>query len=421
MIRDLFQRRGAIRNPAVIAWIIYDIGNTLFFTAVIGIFFPLWITEDMSGDDATVGYTLAAAMGLVLVLGPILGTFSDQARRRKPFLAVATLTCIAATLLIGGDNQILALSLYAVAVVAVGISVIFYNALLVEVSTDTNRGTVAGLGVGIGYLGAIIAVVMALVFVESRGYVFGFRATGVLILLISVPVLLLLKEQPRPTSANSTVLERTNGTFTQLRTTLGNIQQFPGLRQFLIARFWYTWAVQTAASFAILYGTETVDFTARQVEIVLLIGILVAIPSGLIWGIVVDRIGPNRVLSGVLVAWIIVFLAAAGIPWLDLPSYLWIGVGVVSGVVVAGVWVADRPYLLLLTSHEYLGEFFGIHAMMGKLSAMVGPFSWSFIAVTLGLGQTASVLSLAGTAVIALALIRGVSDRAQVRTPELDA
>ena len=419
MIRGMFSGHNTIRDPAVFAWVIYDVGNTLFFTGIAGILFPLWVTKEMSGDDATIGFTLAAAMGLVLVLAPIVGAFSDQAPRRKPFLVVATFTCVAATLLIGGDNLTLALSLYAVAVVAVGIAVIFYNALLVEVSTEANRGTVGGLGVGIGYVGAIIAVAIALVFVESRGYVFAFRATGVVILLVSAPVLVLLKEQPRPTSANSTVFERIKGTLTQLRTTLGNIQQFPGLRQYLIARFWYTWAIQTAAFFAILYGTETVGFTARQVEIVLLIGILVAIPSGLIWGIVVDRIGPNRVLIGVLLAWIFLFLASAGIPWLDLPTYLWIGVGAVSGVLVAGVWVADRPYLFLLTSPKYLGEFFGLHAMMGRLAAMVGPFSWGFISVTLGLGQTAAVLSLAGTSVIALVLIRGVSDKAQVRSPEL--
>ena len=249
MIKGIFSGHNTIRGPAVIAWVIYDVGNTLFFTGIVGILFPLWVTKEMSGDDATIGFTLAAAMGLVLVLAPIVGAFSDQAPRRKPFLVAATFTCVAATLLIGGDNLTLALSLFAVAVVAVGIAVIFYNALLVEVSTEVNRGTVAGLGVGIGYVGAIIAVAIALVFVESRGYVFGFRATGVVILLVSAPVLMLLKEQPRPTSSNSTVFERIKGTFTQLRTTLGNIQQFPGLRQYLIARFWYTWAVPDRSLF----------------------------------------------------------------------------------------------------------------------------------------------------------------------------
>ena len=139
-------------------------------------------------------------------------------------------------------------------------------------------------------------------------------------------------------------------TVAQLKATLGNIQRFPGLLRFLVARFWYIWSVNTSASFAILYGTGTVGFEERHVEVVLLVGVFVAIPSGLLWGIVVDRVGPNRALSVVLVGWVFMLVMAALIPWLDLPSYLWWGIAVSAGVLVAGVWVADRPYMLRLTS-----------------------------------------------------------------------
>ena len=70
--------------PAVAGWIIYDVGNTLFFTGVVGLFFPLWVTQEMSGNDATVGYTLSLAMSVVLVLGPLLGAVSDQSGEGNP-------------------------------------------------------------------------------------------------------------------------------------------------------------------------------------------------------------------------------------------------------------------------------------------------------------------------------------------------
>ena len=412
MVSRVFSGEHGIRRSSVVAWIVYDVGNTLFYTGVVGIFFPLWITQKMAGDDATVGYTLAAAMAIALVVGPVIGAFSDQVGRRMPFLAVSTFTCIAATLLLGGDNLTLALSLFAVAVIAITTSTIFYNTLLADVSTEATRGTVGGLGVGIGYLGAIIAVALALIFVESRGQVFGFRVVGVLYLLAAIPLLLLLKERPRPPQT-LTASRRVGRTVAQLKATLGNIQRFPGLLRFLVARFWYIWTVNTSASFAILYGTGTVGFEERHVEVVLLVGVFVAIPSGLLWGIVVDRVGPNRALSVVLVGWVFMLVMAALIPWLDLPSYLWWGIAVSAGVLVAGVWVADRPYMLRLTSPQYMGEFFGLHGMTGRLSFMVGPFMWGFISVTLGLGQRAAVLSLAVTALIGLILIQGVGDRAQ--------
>lgn len=395
---------------AVAAWVLYDVGNTLFATGIMGLFFPLWVTKEMAGDDAAVGYTLAVAMALMLVVAPVVGALSDQARRRMPFLAAGTVVCVAATMFLGGGNLTLALSLFALAVMGFNTANVFYNAMLGEVSTESTRGTIGGIGVGIGYLGAITAVAIGLLFVETRGHVFGFRVIGVLFLLLALPVIFLLKERPRP-ATSLTVAQRTARTFAQLRDTLRNVQRFPGLLRFLMARFWYTWAVNTASIFAVLYATRTLHLTETQVELVLLVGILVAIPSGLLWGMVVDRIGPRRTLSVVLVGWFAILLLAVAIAWLRLPPASWWVVGVCSGILVAGVWACDRPFMLRLTSPRYLGEFFGLHSMTSRLSAIVGPFTWSLIAVTLKLGQPAAVLSLVGCVVIAYVLLRGVSDK----------
>ena len=394
---------------AVAAWVVYDMGNTLFFTGVVGLFFPLWITQEMSGNDATVGYTLSLSMSVVLVLGPLLGAVSDQSGRRMPFLVVSTIVCIGATLMIGGSNLILGMSLFAVAVVAVHTALIFYNSMLADVSTEDTRGTISGLGVGVGYLGGIIAVVIGLLFVESRGTVFGFRAIGILFLMVSLPLFLLLKERGGVGGAVSPV-ETAAKAVQQLRLTLKEVRQFPGLVRFLTARFWYAWSFQTAAFFAILYGTETVGFTARQVESVILLGILVAVPASFMWGVVVDRVGPKRTLTTVVFLWTLLLLVAFVIPWLDLPSYLWWAVSAVAGVLVPGTWVADRPLMLRLTVPEYLGEFFGLHGMVGRLSAIVGPFAWSYISVTLGLGQGAAVLSLSACGLMSFFILRGVID-----------
>ena len=387
-------------------------GNTLFFTGVVGLFFPLWVTQEMSGTDASVGYTLSLAMSVVSVLGPLLGTISDQSGRRMPFLVVSTVAGIGATMLIGVSGLVTGVALFAVALIAVHTATIFYNAMLVDISTENTRGTIAGLGVGVGYVGAIIAVVIGVLFVESRGTVFGFRAIGLLFLLVSFPLFLLLKERHGPVSGASPVETAANAV-RQLRRTLAEVQQFPGLVRFLTARFWYAWSFQTAAFFAILYGTETVGFTARQVEFVFLFGMLVAVPASFMWGVIVDRIGPKPTLSAVLFVWTLLLLAAAAIPWLELPSYLWWLVSAVAGVLVPGTWVADRPFMLRLTIPEYMGEFFGLHGMVGRLSAIVGPFAWSYISVTLGLGQGAAVLSLSACGLIAFLMLRGVDDTPQ--------
>jgi UMF1 family MFS transporter len=402
----------APKTTVVAAWIVTDVGNALFYGGVVGIFFPLWATQVMSGDDATVAYTLAAAMVTSLLVAPLLGTLTDHTARRMPLLAAGKTIGVAATLMLGGSSLYASLALFALAIVAVNSADIAYNAMLTEVSTEANRGKIGGLGVGIGYLGVIMAVVIGLVFVDSRGYVFGFRAIAILVFLVSIPVVVLLKERPRHVTA-SRLSDRVRGVWSQLQTTLAHVEEFPGLLRYLVARFWYTTSLYTASTFGVLYATETVGYTPRQVQFVILAGILVAIPCGLLWGIFVDRVGPRRSLVGILAGWTLVLLLAVAIPWLDLPRSLWWVVGVMSGISIAGIWTADRPYLLTLAPPRFLGGFFGLHSMTGRLSSIVGPFTWGAVSVTLGLGQPAAVLSLAACAVIALVLVAGPSDRAR--------
>ena len=232
---------------AVASWVVFDIGQSLFYVAVVGLFFPLWVTRHLGGDDATVGFTMAAAMLFMLVIGPVAGAFSDQMGRRKPFLIASTLVCIGSTLLMGGDSLAAALTLFGLAVITVNTASIFYNALLVNVSSEATRGTVSGVGVGVGYLGAVLAVATGLIFVQSGDYAVGFRIIGVIFILTSLPLFLFLKETPQH-EEGLPVLTKAERTFEQLRSTLGLMSRVPGMTRFILVRFWYVWAVNTAST-----------------------------------------------------------------------------------------------------------------------------------------------------------------------------
>ena len=395
------------KRTAVGAWITYDIANTVFWTGVVGLSFPLWLTKELSGDDATLGYTLAAAMTVVLVTAPIIGAISDQIGRKMPLLVAATLICIVATLLLGNGGMFISLALFALALASMELGTIFYNSLLHEVSTEDNRGMVSGLGTGIGYLGSFIAVGVALGFTDSRGYVFVMQVVAFLFLLFALPIFILLNEQRRQV-LSSTVLSNVKQAFFQLGGNLRRIHRFPGLRRFLIARFLYGMGINTGVAFAVVYASETIGLSDREIQLILLAGISIAIPGGVLWGTLADRIGPSRVLTIALFLWTGLFLFAVAIPWLSWPKHLYWAVGCFTGVAMSGVWTADRPYMLSFTPVQYLGEFFGLHGMVGKLGRVIGPFMWAFIAATLGLGQPVAVLSLVGCLVISYAILRGI-------------
>ena len=175
------------------AWASYDITNTIFFIGVVGIFFPLWVTNDIGGNDATVGFTMSAAMIVSLVLAPFFGTLTDHYLSKVWYLGVFTFIAILAIPLVGEVPVNLALVLYSIAIVCIFLAGIAYNALLHNISTPQNMGVITGIGVGVGYLGAVLIVVIAAELAVDLGNIFGFRISSILMFVASLPALFILR------------------------------------------------------------------------------------------------------------------------------------------------------------------------------------------------------------------------------------
>ena len=178
----------------------------------------------------------------------------------------------------------------------------------------------------------------------------------------------------------------------------------------MISRFFYTWSLNTAQSFAILFGTETVGYSARHVEYLLLLGILVGIPSAFIWGKLIDLIGAKRSISIAMLFWSICLLLVAIAPSTDvLGNWFWIVMGVFCGALIPGIWVTDRPLMLQITPPEKSGQFFGLHGMVGRIAYITGTFVWGLVVVTLGIGQQGAIINLAICTLIAFIIMQSVT------------
>ncbi|PKB59864.1 MAG: hypothetical protein BZY65_02835 [SAR202 cluster bacterium Ae2-Chloro-G2] len=389
---------------SVSSWIIYDMGSTLFFSGVVGLVFPLWVTDVMGGDDATVGYTLTASMLVVFFLSPVLGTLSDRFKRRMPFLLTLTIVGVISTLSIGTFQYPLSVALFCFAVSSVYLSGIFYNGLLADIATKDNVGFIGGIGVGMGYFGGILAVILGFMFLEMKGHIFLFRTMAIFMLLLSVPLIITGRYKLDDSSklpVKKIVLHTFLVTFRAVSRTVENKIWL----WFLIARFWYLWAISAASFFAVLYGVNTVNLTEREVQLVLLVGIITGVPMGALWGWVVDRVGPLLILRTNVAMWVFLLGLAAAIPILDLTKELWWMVGLMSGSALAGLYVSERPYVLSIAPKNRLGEYFGVFNMAGRLAAIAGPFSWGFISATLGLGQSAAIVCLTVCALFAFIIL----------------
>ncbi len=420
MHRQESSRSSSIFSLPVLSWALYDLANTMFSMSIVSLYFSLWVVNVMGGSDELYANANAFSMALMFLTAPILGAISDQASRRMPFLIASTLICVFFTALLGTVGLYGSLILFVVANYAFQAGLIFYDALLPEVSTPETRGRVGGLGIGLGYMGSFIIVVLGLMIVKEETHaelVTMFRLTALLFLLFSLPCFLFVKERARETAGISADVIR--GALFQVRHTIANARQFPGLARFLIGRIFYTDPVNTIIIFMGVYVTNEVDFTAFEAQLLLLTAIAASVIGGFVWGVVVDRIGPKRSLFMVLSLWSVTILLAAAVPVFDLPKPLFWLVGIMAGIALGGTWAADRPWMLVLSPPKFVGEFYGLYSMVGRFAAIVGPFTWGVIVDRLGWGRPAAVFTMFFFVVVAMFILRSVDDTPREWPPEL--
>jgi len=419
-----------IPRRAVVSWIIYDLANVIYSMGVVSLNFSLFVQAGVGSEraDSLYGRITAVSMGIMFCLSPLLGAMTDRARRRMPFLIWATLICCTATALMARGPFMVSALLFIIANGGYQAGVQFYDSLLPEVTTEKNRGRINGIAIGLGYIGSYIAVGVSYL-MDSKTHAFPFANyflfVAVAFFALATPCFLFVRERgnnnPRPVFTYDAVSESLRQTIQ----TLKSGHRFPGLLRFLIGRAFYTDAINTVISFMSLYTVNVAVSTGltkedgqAKAKLVLMVAITAAILGGIIWGFVVDRIGPKRTLNIVLTGWILTFIGAASIGFLHLTLPWLFVVACAAGVCLGGTWASDRPLMLRLTPPDRVGEFYGLYGMVGRFSAVTGPLIWAattwLIVEKSGMpvltGEAFAILSLLAMVIVAFTILRRVTD-----------
>jgi UMF1 family MFS transporter len=308
------------------------------------------------------------------------------------------------------------LAVFAVANFAYQAALIYYDALLPDVSTAATRGRVSGFGVGLGYVGTILGAlaVRFLTFRDGEPTGASFTLTAILFAVFALPIFVVVREPRGGTGRATAALARAGvrRPWTQVARTIHDASSHPGLLRFLAARFLYTDPINTVISFMAVFATAAVGLSSADAQTILILVTVAAIVMSFAWGVVVDRIGPKRTLLLVLGTWICAFVLAAA----SLEPAVFVVVGVVAGSALGGTWVSDRVFLVRLAPREILGESFGLYGLAGKFSAVTGPVIWGATLFLLEptMGRDAyrvAVLAQLVLMVAGLAVLRGVPDR----------
>ena len=168
-------------------WILYDVGNSAFIllvSTIIPIYFnSLAEAAGISNTDylAYWGYAASVATVIVAVIGPVFGTIADTRNYKKPLFALSMmLGVIGCAALSFPTSWIVFLAVFVVARVGYSTSLIFYDSMLVDVTSAERMDTVSSNGYAWGYIGSCIPFVISLVVVltnESLGISMGTAMT----------------------------------------------------------------------------------------------------------------------------------------------------------------------------------------------------------------------------------------------------
>jgi UMF1 family MFS transporter len=368
------------RPLPIFSWAMYDFANTIYSAIVVTAFLPHFIRR-LAGRDIYTGLAQTGSMILAGLVVPAAGALADRTGRAKSYLWRLTVVCCAATVAIGlvADDRLYmgksvfaspgvlaaALLCFALANLTYQASLVFYNTLLPTVASPERQGRVSGLGVGLGYLGVVIALPIAHFAVTKTGRLGdAFIIAGLAFFVTSLPTFLFV-HPPKPKRAERVTLRLVASQFRELGATLKTIARTPPVLFFFLGNFLCVDVVNTLIMWTRPYLERGAGFSPDG-SIKVLMGMSVtAFLLGMGMGWLTDRLGSKRTLLAAAVSMFVCLLAAGTLRHKGALVAIILVLG--SGG-LAGVWVAGRKFLLEIAPADKVGEFFGFYGVTIKLS-----------------------------------------------------
>ncbi len=368
----------------IISYALYDWATSPVPTLHTTFVFAVYFTTTVMPENGTFAWSQMSALAAFMVAfaAPFLGALADGRAMRKTLLMIMTaigVVSAAALWLVEPDVSFatMALVISAINIVVMELAFVFYNALLVGVSTPQNMGRVSGFSWGLGYIGAIICLFLALAFVMPEVAPFGLdksmaehvRITmplaAIWLLIFSIPFFIYVPEGQKTKGSYKVIMKEG---WHVVRTT-------PGVLRFLIARIFYADALVTLFAMGGIFAAKVFEFTQTDV---LMFAILLNVTAGIgamIGGILDDRVGALPTIRISLIAMVILGITAM---ITTSTAVFWL-VGGVLGLFVGPAQSASRSYLARIVPAGTEARAFSFMMLTGKATAFIGPMIYGWL------------------------------------------
>lgn len=393
------------------SWIAYDVGNSAFVllsTALI----PVYFSSIATGSVVVAwGYAETIAALVIALTMPVLGSLADLRHMKKKFLVGTVGTGALACCALGLTTDAFPfLVIYVVASIMLNSSMVFYDALLVDATTDERYDEISSQGYAWGYIGSCIPFIACLVIVLGGGAIGIDSATGMKIAFVitalwwaafTVPVFRNVHQTHFKARSEHVI----KGAFKGLLVTLKRIWRTKSLRYFMLAYFFYIDGVHTIIKLSTSYGTD-LGLDSTQLVLALLVTQFVAFPSAIAYGRLGARVGAKKMLLVGVFAYMCITLFGAF--FLKSEVEFWI-LAIMVGLFQGGIQALSRSEFGKLVPKEHANEYFGFFDIFGKYAAVMGTLLVSVITQLTGEANF-GVFSLVILFIVGFVLLRKVPE-----------
>lgn len=360
-------------------WILYDVGNsafTMLVSTIIPIYFKnLASTSGISASDSTAywGYALSISTVIIAILGPILGTLADTKGYKKSlfslFMMLGVLGCAALSLPV---PWIIFLTIFVIGKVGYSGSLIFYDAMLNDITTDDRMDDVSSQGYAWGYIGSCIPFTMSLLLILFAGKIgisanlatsIAFLITAGWWLLITLPLLKSYKQKYYVEKGERPLVD----SFKRIAHVLVGIKNQKYIFLFLLAFFFYIDGVYTIIGMATSYGKD-VGISDSNLLLALLLTQIVAFPCAIFFGKLSKKVSNDKLIKFCILGYSCITLFALQ---LDKAWEFWL-LAVCVAVFQGPVQALSRSYFSKIIPKEKSSEYFGFYDIFGKSASFMG-------------------------------------------------
>lgn len=431
-------------------WMLFDWAAQPFFTVVttfiFGPYFVSRLTTDPVSAQAMWSNMATISSIIIAVLSPVLGSIADQSGARKPWIGffavikIASLFCLWTAA--PGSPVIYPVIFMILASISAEFSIVFNDSMMSRLVSKDDVGRLSNTAWGLGYLGGMIVLITVVVLLagsrETGKTILGLmplfgldptlgqdaRITGpisaVWYAIFILPMFFFTPDAKRGLPLGPAV----RSGLTELKTTLADLKNRPGIARFLFARMIYQDGVNGVLILGGTFAAGMFGWPTIEIGIYGIILNVVAIFGCLIAGRLDKRLGSKTTvvisLTMLLVATIGIISTGPGFTLFGLVKLstenagglfgtaaekAYILYGLLIGLAFGPVQASSRSYLARSVSLAEAGRYFGIYALSGRATSFMATLFFSIVTYWTGsarYGMATLIIFLAGGLLVLL-------------------